>query len=249
MARCLSPVVCAQRGWLVCTTGWVRGSASGSFTNHASYQEQLWDAYNLLNCRGDEGLAKIKRKYYIAAVRWHPDRAGGSTERFQRVRDAYELIISHRQGGGAQSSTQESARTSNTEQSRRRSPSGSHWRRTQRSWGTHEEDDEEHGPEPKTELGRWLWKVALAFITARVALLVGIKVAIGDSPDTGAPPVPMSGLSGAGAGATTARLSLQHDDGHGASGADDGVAAAAVRVAERARESHNEHHEVNGELR
>mmetsp|Transcript_1417 Transcript_1417/g.4660 ORF Transcript_1417/g.4660 Transcript_1417/m.4660 type:complete len:133 (+) Transcript_1417:39-437(+) len=63
-----------------------------------SRSEELWEAYVLLNLRGDEDLAKVKRNYHVAAVRWHPDRAGGSKERFQRIKAAYEFIRDERLG-------------------------------------------------------------------------------------------------------------------------------------------------------
>jgi hypothetical protein len=134
-------------------------------------REQLWRAYTLLNLRGDEDLAAVKRAYHVAAVRWHPDRAGGSTERFQRIKAAFEYVRDERLGVHPAHNFYEPAEPRRATRPRARPREQS-------------DEDYEDAPDyrqgPRTKHGRWLWKVALAFITARVVLLCGMKLAFGD---------------------------------------------------------------------
>lgn len=144
----------------------------------------------MLNLRGDEDLAAVKRAYYVAAVRWHPDRAGGDKERFQRMQAAYECVRDERLGRPSRDVAKDA---STGHRSWRQGATGkggpgeddararAH-REPRAGWGSHEESDNppDYQQGPRTKHGRWLWKAALAFITARVAILGGMKLAFGD---------------------------------------------------------------------
>lgn len=156
-----------------------------SSSHNLSRSERLFEAYILLNLRGDEDLAKVKRQYHVQAVRWHPDRAGGSKERFQRITAAYEFIRDHRLGGYSAHEREPARQRPWPAEPRPHSSAG---RQSQRDgwWGDHEEDHEpppDFKQGPRTTEGRWIWKVALGFIAARILLLCGMKVAYGDNPE------------------------------------------------------------------
>ena len=143
----------------------------------------------MLNLRGDEDLAAVKRAYYVAAVRWHPDRAGGDKERFQRMHASYECVRDERLGWTSRDAPRDA--TSRPRSWRQGATSkGAHssraYREPRAGWGSHEESDDppDYQQGPRTKHGRWLWKAALAFITARVLILGGMKLADRDGPPT-----------------------------------------------------------------
>jgi hypothetical protein len=151
---------------------------------------QFWESCGLLNLRGDEDLASVKRAYYVAAVRWHPDRAGGDKERFVRMQAAYEYIRDERLSRPSRDAPRAPAwraRSARQGASGEGAPGGDEsraraHRQPRAGWGNHEESDDppDYQQGPRTERGRWLWKAALAFITARVLILGGMKLAFGD---------------------------------------------------------------------
>jgi hypothetical protein len=93
------------------------------------------------------------------AVRWHPDRAGGSTERFQRIKAAFEYVQDERLGVHPAHNIDESAEPRRAARPRARP-------RERGDEGDEDAPDYRQGP--------------LAFITARVVLLCGMKLAFED---------------------------------------------------------------------
>ncbi|KAJ1622446.1 hypothetical protein T492DRAFT_1062597 [Pavlovales sp. CCMP2436] len=136
-------------------------------------------------------MAAIKRAYYVAAVRWHPDRKGGSSERFKQIKAAYEACRDDRMGLRNER-TGRSAADRKPEPVYRR-PWSDHGGRADENdgWGfddrgAREFNDErarESAPDyamgPRTKEGRWIWNIALGFITARVILLIAMKLSMG----------------------------------------------------------------------
>lgn len=133
---------------------------------------ELWEAYGLLNLRGGESEEEVKRAYHVQAVRWHPDRAGGCAERFKRLSAALELVRASKLdsaaaspgAGGRSASASERWR----EHVRRRADTAG------RRWARDDEYTEDETPEDKSATLRrftWLWRVAVAYLIARVVLI------------------------------------------------------------------------------
>jgi hypothetical protein len=152
----------------------------------SAQSERLWEAYILLNLTGAENLEAVKRAYYVSAVRWHPDRAGGSTEKFQRVKAAYEYIRDERLGKPVAHPEPEPARR---RPSSGRTGARAGARRDEGSahdgWGARQSDNAHEPPPdytqgPRTKKGRWIWKIAMGYLVGRVFILLSMKLALGD---------------------------------------------------------------------
>lgn len=52
----------------------------------------MFDHYAVLGVSRNASPGEIKRAYREQAKRWHPDRPGGDTARFQRIGEAYRVL-------------------------------------------------------------------------------------------------------------------------------------------------------------
>lgn len=48
--------------------------------------------YEILEVSKDADIAEIKTKYKLLAMRYHPDRQGGSDEKFKELQQAYQIL-------------------------------------------------------------------------------------------------------------------------------------------------------------
>ncbi|KKM92422.1 hypothetical protein LCGC14_1218700 [marine sediment metagenome] len=65
-------------------------------TGEAARKESLMDAYDILGVSPDDPISLVKDIFRRKSQHYHPDKEGGTAEKFKRLNGAYELIMKSR---------------------------------------------------------------------------------------------------------------------------------------------------------
>ena len=72
------------------STGWVQG-----FNMHQVSLSEFQDAVESLGLLSLTTKEHVRKKYLKLSRKYHPDMEGGSVEKFQEVREAYEVLVEY----------------------------------------------------------------------------------------------------------------------------------------------------------
>jgi len=75
---------------LMVSTGWVQG-----FNMHQVSLSEFQDAVESLGLLSLTTKEHVRKKYLKLSRKYHPDMEGGSVEKFQEVREAYEVLVEY----------------------------------------------------------------------------------------------------------------------------------------------------------